>query len=128
MAQLRMHFSALSTLSCTDWRNGNWHDGDLRQAERHNALARGLSRYRAREGNRFPDRPRFMGYAARVMRGLIIDHARSRNAIKRGGESKLLRSKPTKARILSMPKNSRRSAMHWINWRKLSLSWLNWST
>jgi RNA polymerase sigma factor (TIGR02999 family) len=40
----------------------------------------------AREGNHFPDRPRFMGYAARVMRGLIIDHARSRNAIKRGGE------------------------------------------
>jgi RNA polymerase sigma factor (TIGR02999 family) len=40
----------------------------------------------AREGNCFPDRPRFMGYAARVMRGLIIDHARSRNAIKRGGE------------------------------------------
>jgi len=27
-----------------------------------------------------------MGYAARVMRGLIIDHARSQNAIKRGGE------------------------------------------
>src|ERR1700722_388783 len=27
-----------------------------------------------------------MGYAARVMRGLVIDHARSRNAVKRGGE------------------------------------------
>jgi RNA polymerase sigma factor (TIGR02999 family) len=27
-----------------------------------------------------------MGYAARVMRGLIIDHARSRTATKRGGE------------------------------------------
>jgi RNA polymerase sigma factor (TIGR02999 family) len=40
----------------------------------------------AREGQSFPDRPRFMGYAARVMRGLIIDHARSRNAIKRGGQ------------------------------------------
>ena len=40
----------------------------------------------AREGSHFPDRPRFMGYAVRVMRGLIIDHARSRNAIKRGGE------------------------------------------
>jgi RNA polymerase sigma factor (TIGR02999 family) len=40
----------------------------------------------AREGKSFPDRPRFMGYAARVMRGLIIDHARSRNAIKRGGD------------------------------------------
>ena len=38
-----------------------------------------------REGSQFPDQPRFMGYAARVMRGLIIDHARNRNAIKRGG-------------------------------------------
>jgi RNA polymerase sigma factor (TIGR02999 family) len=40
----------------------------------------------AREGNSFPDQGRFMGYATRVMRGFIIDHARSRNAIKRGGE------------------------------------------
>ena len=38
-----------------------------------------------REGNAFPDRGRFMGYAARVMRGLIIDHARNRSAQKRGG-------------------------------------------
>src|SRR6266481_946075 len=34
----------------------------------------------------FPDRARFMGYAARVMRGLIIDHARNRRAMKRGGQ------------------------------------------
>lgn len=40
----------------------------------------------ARTGSCFPDRARFMGYAARVMRGLIIDHARSRSAIKRGGQ------------------------------------------
>src|SRR5262249_6510699 len=40
----------------------------------------------ARAGPSFPDQGRFMGYAARVMRGLIIDHARSRKAIKRGGE------------------------------------------
>ncbi len=39
-----------------------------------------------RDGASFPDRPRFMGYAARVMRGLIIDHARARRAQKRGGE------------------------------------------
>jgi len=38
-----------------------------------------------REGRRFPDRARFMGYAAKVMRGLVIDHARSRAAQKRGG-------------------------------------------
>jgi RNA polymerase sigma factor (TIGR02999 family) len=33
----------------------------------------------------FPDRERFMGYAARVMRGLIIDLVRERCALKRGG-------------------------------------------
>lgn len=33
----------------------------------------------------FPDRARFMGYAARVMRTLIIDHVRNRQAQKRGG-------------------------------------------
>jgi RNA polymerase sigma factor (TIGR02999 family) len=38
-----------------------------------------------RDGPSFPDRGRFMGYAARVMRGLIIDHARERHAQKRGG-------------------------------------------
>jgi RNA polymerase sigma factor (TIGR02999 family) len=42
-----------------------------------------------RIGFSFPDQARFMGYAARVMRGLIIDHARSRNAVKRGGEFEL---------------------------------------
>jgi RNA polymerase sigma factor (TIGR02999 family) len=39
----------------------------------------------ARDGRSFPDQARFMGYAARVMRGLIIDHARERHAQKRGG-------------------------------------------
>jgi|SRR5579872_3619274 len=38
------------------------------------------------EGPTFPDPARFMGYAARVMRGLIIDHVRNRLAIKRGGQ------------------------------------------
>jgi len=39
-----------------------------------------------RDGVSFPDRARFMGYASRVMRGLIIDYARSRSAQKRGGQ------------------------------------------
>ena len=39
-----------------------------------------------KDGVSFPDRARFMGYAARVMRGLIIDYARSRSAQKRGGQ------------------------------------------
>jgi RNA polymerase sigma factor (TIGR02999 family) len=33
----------------------------------------------------FPDRNRFFAYAARAMRGVIIDHARARHALKRGG-------------------------------------------
>jgi RNA polymerase sigma factor (TIGR02999 family) len=37
-----------------------------------------------REGMVFPDRARFMAYAARVMRGLIIDDVRRRQAQKRG--------------------------------------------
>jgi RNA polymerase sigma factor (TIGR02999 family) len=41
------------------------------------------------EGQSFPDRGRFMAYAARVMRGLIIDHVRNRLAIKRGGRFEL---------------------------------------
>jgi RNA polymerase sigma factor (TIGR02999 family) len=39
-----------------------------------------------RDETSFADRNRFMGYAARVMRCLIIDHARSRQALKRGGQ------------------------------------------
>ena len=34
----------------------------------------------------FPDRERFIGYAARVMRGLIVDFVRDRRALKRGGD------------------------------------------
>jgi RNA polymerase sigma factor (TIGR02999 family) len=40
----------------------------------------------ARSDASFPDRARFMAYAARVMRGLIIDHARNHLAQKRGGQ------------------------------------------
>jgi RNA polymerase sigma factor (TIGR02999 family) len=38
-----------------------------------------------RAGASFPDRARFMAYASRVMRGLIVDYARQRQAVKRGG-------------------------------------------
>lgn len=38
-----------------------------------------------RRGLSFPDDARFLGYAARVMRGLLIDYARRRRVQKRGG-------------------------------------------
>lgn len=41
--------------------------------------------FAGREGTRFPDRARFMAYAVRAMRSLVIDHARHRRAQKRGG-------------------------------------------
>src|SRR6185503_1715027 len=37
-----------------------------------------------RENIAFVDRPRFLAYASRAMRGLVIDYARSRRAKKRG--------------------------------------------
>ena len=39
----------------------------------------------SREGMRFPDRGRFLSYAARAMRSLIIEYARRARAQKRGG-------------------------------------------
>jgi RNA polymerase sigma factor (TIGR02999 family) len=43
----------------------------------------------ARDRAAFPDQARFMGYAAQVMRGIIIDYARRRRALKRGGEFRI---------------------------------------
>jgi RNA polymerase sigma factor (TIGR02999 family) len=34
----------------------------------------------------FPDRKRFLAYAGRAMRALVIDHVRARGALKRGGD------------------------------------------
>lgn len=42
------------------------------------------------EGGRFADRGRFLAYASRAMRSLVIDYARRRQARKRGGEYHLL--------------------------------------
>jgi DNA-directed RNA polymerase specialized sigma24 family protein len=41
---------------------------------------------REREGVRFPSRGQFLAYAARAMRGLMIDYARRNRTKKRGGE------------------------------------------
>lgn len=46
----------------------------------------------SRDPAAFPDRGRFMAYAARVMRGLIIDYVRRRQALKRGGGFCITRS------------------------------------
>jgi RNA polymerase sigma factor (TIGR02999 family) len=44
----------------------------------------------ARGDVRFPDRARFLGYASRAMRGLVVDYARRHSAAKRGGEFHLV--------------------------------------
>jgi RNA polymerase sigma factor (TIGR02999 family) len=43
----------------------------------------------ARDAAQFPDRARFLAYASKVMRGLIVDFARNRRALKRGGAFEL---------------------------------------
>ena len=63
-----------------------------------------------RAGTSFPDHARFMGYAARVMRGLIIDHARSRCAIKRGGEFEIT---PLETDVAESPTDA--SELSWIS-------------
>jgi RNA polymerase sigma factor (TIGR02999 family) len=40
----------------------------------------------SRGSGAFPDRARFLAYASRAMRGLIIDYFRNRSAQKRGGQ------------------------------------------
>lgn len=45
-----------------------------------------------RESVSFPDRARFLAYASRAMRGLIIDYSRRRRALKRGGEFQITSS------------------------------------
>jgi RNA polymerase sigma factor (TIGR02999 family) len=51
----------------------------------------------ARPGTTFPDHARFLAYAARAMRGLIIDYARRRYSQKRGGEFELVSLQTTLA-------------------------------
>ena len=54
-----------------------------------------------RDGTAFPDRNRFMGYASRVMRGIIIDYARSRQAQKRGGHFEITSLKTDVANVMA---------------------------
>jgi RNA polymerase sigma factor (TIGR02999 family) len=52
---------------------------------------------------RFPDRPRFIAYAARAMRGLVIDFARERRAQKRGGAFEITRFDTVAAERVAAP-------------------------
>jgi len=55
----------------------------------------------ALESAAFPDRARFMAYAARAMRGLVIDHVRRRSSQKRGGRFEMTALETTLAERLS---------------------------
>lgn len=63
-----------------------------------------------RRGVVFPDRARFLGYASRAMRGLIIDYARSRQALKRGASFE----------ITSLPENIPEQAADSMELQRLS--------
>ena len=65
----------------------------------------------ARAAALFPDQARFFGYAARVMRGIIIDHARRGTAMKRGGAFEITPIQPIPSKLPRAWRNFRRSAM-----------------
>ena len=44
----------------------------------------------APEGREFADRDHFLALASRVMRNVLVDHARARSAVKRGGDFQTL--------------------------------------
>lgn len=56
-----------------------------------------------REGTVFVDHARFMAYAARVMRGLIIDDVRRRRSEKRGGLFEITALDPEQAESVMSP-------------------------
>jgi RNA polymerase sigma factor (TIGR02999 family) len=56
-----------------------------------------------REGIEFPDRHRFLAYASRAMRGLVIDYARRRRAAKRGAEFHITGSAVEEAAAAPLP-------------------------
>ena len=74
-----------STPSCTGWPGQLARAAGSRRSAPRRCCTRRIWTSPAASGAVFPDRGRFMAYAARVMRGLIIDYARSRQAQKRGG-------------------------------------------
>jgi RNA polymerase sigma factor (TIGR02999 family) len=69
-----------------------------------------------RESVVFPDRPHFMVYASRAMRGLVLDYLRKRQAHKRGGEFE----------ITSLPTTSPEALEEhvWLEELNAALEWL----
>jgi RNA polymerase sigma factor (TIGR02999 family) len=58
----------------------------------------------ARDALQFPDRARFMAYASRAMRTLVIDFVRERHALKRGGAFEIT-SMPTEGAECAVDEN-----------------------
>jgi len=57
----------------------------------------------SRVGTAFPDRARFIAYASRAMRGLVIDFMRERHAQKRGGSFEITRLETAGGDVVSGP-------------------------
>jgi RNA polymerase sigma factor (TIGR02999 family) len=55
----------------------------------------------------FADRGRFMVYASRIIRGLMLDHARHRSAQKRGGQFHIISNITSREIVPEQPANDR---------------------
>jgi RNA polymerase sigma factor (TIGR02999 family) len=79
------HFASLYAELHRVARREAYRHGSLAQLSATTLLHEAYLQISDRDSLEFPDEGRFIAYAARAMRGLVIDRVRARGAIKRGG-------------------------------------------
>lgn len=77
--------------------------GDLSPLGATTLLHEAYLAFGAREGGAFPDEARFLAYAARAMRGVVIDRVRALQAVKRGGGARVITLDATHAAEVNDP-------------------------
>jgi len=76
-----------------------------------------------RGGLAFPDRERFLAYAARAMRGVAIDRARERASLNAVAATRSCRSTPRMQSNARSPNSCRASPKRSTNWPSSNPSW-----
>ena len=67
------------------------------------------------------DRSRFLAYAGRVMRSIIVDFIRQRNALRRGGGEVV--TLDTEVSLRALVQSGRESTRRWKTWRNWTSGW-----
>ena len=80
----------------------------------------------------FPDRTRFLVYAGRVMRSIIIDLVRQRQTERHGGDMRhVTLTGEVAGAVWALPPTKTRFSVctrRWSNWRRWTNAWPGWSS